>query len=633
LRPRGENRFNSFCFTDFDGRFNARLAAVVPRFFTSGEESKVAGTSARYQCRIKVEYHKDLMGLLEEGMLLAVKNFKQALLGGERYTLMEISRVWPEHFGLRGLSDHGYYPMQFEIIEQSEADWLTDDKSTMMIQIDAIPINYDLIVRGNCEYEFVKGFSYPIVGSPVYILNGEMINRMYNQKIAKAFGLDPSKTVEDARLDPRLGVIKMFQTSNTVIPIYVDFEKLVRYHFGVFAFTGGGKSNLMSNILRRIILHTGDVKVVVFDISCEYIFLLLDLLADSDIPAKVILEHRIDSLEQFFNSVVKPREYEADERIKIGLKRIMDQGKVAFYTRPKQKIPTYAQFLDELNEQRKTSTDKPHYMNAIDKIHDAILDYMEAHGLSENQEVDEAFINYIDQICIDTIDDFKVHEKSGLFAWATTRKTVIDQIRRKREEERKETGGLTAEKIRELLEGEARLICISISDPVTIKDLVVTLTQDLLIRRKKRFQVKPYILLVFDEGQEFIPELSGATGIDKKCSKQVETILRQGRKYGLGVCIATQRIAYLNTNALQQLHTYFVGTLPRPYDRALISDTFMIDKGILEKTLEFAPGEWLLSSYIATGIENVPIFIKADNAEREIERFLRENVETSFSTL
>jgi hypothetical protein len=56
-------------------------------------------------------------------------------------------------------------------------------------------------------------------------------------------------------------------------------------------------------------------------------------------------------------------------------------------------------------------------------------------------------------------------------------------------------------------------------------------------------------------------------GIDGKCSQHVETLLRQGRTYGLGVCIATQRIAYLNTNALQQLHTYFVGTLPRPYDR------------------------------------------------------------------
>ena len=623
MKPQEENKFNSLCFTDFDGRFHARLAAVMPRFFVGGEESKVAGTSARYQCRIKVEYHKDLMGLLEEGMLLAVRNFKQTLLGEERYTLMEVSRVWPEHFGLKGLSDHGYYPMQFEIIEQSEADWQTDDKATMMIQIDAIPINYDLIIGEKCDFRFVKGFSYPVVGSPVYILNSEMINRMYNQKIAEKIGLDPSKTVEDARLDPRLGVIKMFQASKTVIPIYVDFEKLVRYHFGVFAFTGGGKSNLMSNVLRRILIHTDNVKVVVFDISCEYVFLLLDLLADEKIPAKIILEHRIDSLEQFFNSVVKPREYEADERIKAGLRQIMEQNKVAFYTRPKQKIPTFAQFLDELNDQRRGCTDKPHYLNAIDKIHDAILDYMEEHGVSENQEVNEDFIKYIDKIAISTIEEFKVHEKSGLYAWGTTRNTIIERIRRRQEEERKETGGLTAEKIRELLEGETRLVCISISDPLTIKELVVTLTQDLLVRRKRRFQVKPYILLVFDEAQEFIPELSGATGIEKKCSKQVETLLRQGRKYGLGVCIATQRIAYLNTNALQQLHTYFVGTLPRPYDRALISDTFMIDKGILEKTLEFAPGEWLLSSYIATGIENVPIFIKADNAENEIEKFLK----------
>jgi len=75
---------------------------------------------------------------------------------------------------------------------------------------------------------------------------------------------------------------------------------------------------------------------------------------------------------------------------------------------------------------------------------------------------------------------------------------------------------------------------------------------------------------------------------------------------------------------LQQLHTYFVGPLPRPYDRNLVSSTFTIDQGILEKTLEFAPGEWLLSSYIATGIENVPIFIKADDAEEEVKRFLKD---------
>jgi len=617
-----EERFYKRYFTDFDGKFHGRLSAVVPKRVRTAEESKLAGTSARYDCRIKVEYHRDLMGLLEEGMLLAVRNFKSRKNGGARFTLMEVSSVWPEHFGLKGLSDHGYYPLQFEIIQQSEADWETDDHATMMIQISAIPINYDLLLREDQDPEFVKGFSYPIVGSEAYILNGEMINRMYNQKIVEELNIDVSTTSADAKEDPRLGLIKMFEASKTSIPIYVHFENLVRYHFGIFAFTGGGKSNLLSNILRRIVYHTRDTKVVIFDISCEYPFLLMDVLADPKVPARVILESRAESLEQFCNSVVKPKEYEHDPRILDGFKQIMNQGKLSYYAKPKLKVPTYGQFLDELIDQRKKNADKPHYVNAVDEIYEAILEYMDQHALIENQEVNEDFVRFIDAKALKSVEKFKVHDKSALYAWATTRSTVLDVIKRKREKEEKDTGGLTAEKIRNLIEGEMRLICVSIAEPSTIKDLVITLTRDLLNRRKRRFQVKPHILFVFDEAQEFIPETGGAVGIDKKCSKQVEVLLRQGRKYGLGACVATQRIAYLNTNALQQLHTYFVGTLPRPYDRQVVSSTFMIDQSILEKTLEFAPGEWLLSSYIATGIENVPIFIRADDAEREVEKFL-----------
>jgi DNA helicase HerA-like ATPase len=621
LNKTDDEALNTRCFTDFNGKFHARLAAVVPRFFGGGDDSKVTGTSARYQCRVKIVYQKDLMGLLEEGMLLAVKNFKHAEENMERYTLMEISRVWPEHFGLSGLSDHGYYPMQFEIIEQSEADWQTDDTSTMMIQIDAIPINYDLIIGGDCDFEFVKGFSYPVVGSPIRILSSEMINRMYNQKIAEEFGINATETSTDAHLDPRLGLVKMFEASNAPIPIYVNFEKLIRYHFGVFAFTGGGKSNLMSNVLRRILLHTADTKIVVFDISCEYTFLLLDILADPNVNAKVVLEHRIEGVEQFFNSVVKPREYETDERTKAGLQAVMAQGKLGFYTKPKQIIPTYSQFMAELDDQRKDSVSRPHYINAIDAIHEAVRVFVENHGLSENQEISEEFVSQIDEVSRNAMETFRVNDKSGLYAWATTRNAIADLFKKRSEKETKENIGLTVEGIRELLEDKTtNLVILSISDPFIIKELAISLTQDLLVRRKRRFTVKPYILVVFDEAQEFISSREG--GIDGKCSQHVETLLRQGRKFGLGVCIATQRIAYLNTNALQQLHTYFVGTLPRPYDRALVSETFMIDKGILEKTLEFAPGEWLLSSYIATGIENVPIFIKADNAEKEVEKYL-----------
>jgi len=419
-------------FTDLDGRFRGRLSAVTPSFASSSPESRFVGISARYECRVKVEYQKDLMGLLEEGMLLAVRNFKRVVGDGVRFTLMEVSRVWPEHFGLRGLSDHSYYPMQFEIIEQSEADWNTDDKATMIIQISAVPINYDLILRNGDEPAFEKGFSYPVVASEAYILNMEMINRMYNQRITEKLGIDTSRTVEDARKDPRLGVVKMFQSSNVQIPIYVDFENLVRYHFGIFAFTGGGKSNLLSNILRRIIYHSADTKVVIFDISCEYPFLLMDVLADPEVKSMVVLEHRIETAMQLYNSIVKPREYETDPRVLKGLRRIIELGRVSYYTKPRFRVPTYSQFFDELEGLRKSNIDKPHYVNAIDDIREAILDYIDDKGYVESQEVDEEFIHFIDYTASSIVERFKVHEASGLYAWATTRSTILDILKRRK---------------------------------------------------------------------------------------------------------------------------------------------------------------------------------------------------------
>lgn len=231
------------------------------------------------------------------------------------------------------------------------------------------------------------------------------------------------------------------------------------------------------------------------------------------------------------------------------------------------------------------------------------------------------------QSTLEAMKTYKISDKAGLYAWASSRDTLLGRIKEKVSGDKgsidtNNIEGVTTDQIIKIIEGKSRLTCISISDPFTIKELVIDLSREFLHKRKREFKVRPYILFVFDEAQEFVADLTNSRGINKECSEEVETLLRQGRKYGLGGCIATQRIAYLNTSALQQLHTYFVGTLPRPYDRNVVSNTFTIDQGILEKTLEFAPGEWLLSSYIATGIENVPIFIRADNAEKEISSFI-----------
>ena len=623
-------------FTDFDGKFKGRLSAVIPTRINNTSEN--APISAKYDCRIKVQYHKEIMSLLEEGMIIAVKNFKskfnkQQNNNSEYFTLFVVSRIWPDHYGMRGLSDSTYYPMQFEVIEQSVEDWDTDDKSTMMIQISAIPINYDLLINttdnGETNHEYVKGFSYPIIGDTVFLLNAKTVSQMYNQKVMKKMNWNANNNNCVKSEGPELGIIKMFENSTEKIPIYVHLDNLVRYHFGIFAFTGGGKSNLLSNILRKILLHTKDTKILLFDISCEYPFLLAELFADPLIESKIILESPANNAEQFYISVVKPREFEEDERAKKGLLKVFEKGITTYFVKPSSVIPTCKEILKELEDLKNESTGKPHYMDAINQIYTKLFDYMTQNNLIESSFIDEKFVQILSMSAIEAMKTFKVSDKAGLYAWASSRDTLRGRLKQKKNDTTNKDNnninydsGLTLDQIIEILEGNTRLICISISDPYTIKNIALTLSRELLYKRKREFKVRPYILSVFDEAQEFVQDLSNARGIDKECSQGLETLLRQGRKYGLGGCIATQRIAYLNTSALQQLHTYFVGTLPRPYDRNVVSNTFNIDNQILEKTLEFAPGDWLLSSYIATGIENVPIFIKAEDSEKKIETFI-----------
>ena len=599
-------------FTDFEGRFKARLSRVIPsRAPQLQGEGRFSGISARYDCRIKIEYHSEIMKLLEEGMLLAVRNFKSSPDSG-CFTLLEISKILPEHFGLRGLSDQSYYPMQFEIIEQAVPDWSTDDRSTMMVHASAIPINYDLVL-GPKGPEFLKGFSFPKLGEEALLLNSGMINRMYNESVLER--LQWKGEAADVWDDPRVGTIRMFLShGRDLIPIYLDFESLLRYHFGIFSFTGGGKSNLMANILRRMLLHLPDCKVVIFDVSCEYPFLLADIFSNDRIPSLLVLDGETSNAAHLANSIVKPKRFEDEERANPLFQRMLDLGRVGYLSEPpKFEMPTYGGILRELSTIG-DGVDSPQGQ-AAQEIRLRVMARMRDSGVSEEDVPDDASAVAMGEETEVILDERSLRKGSTLHNWATAMKRLPELVRLASQHAWKpKPNQYTLDRICDALDGEARIVCLSISDPDAIRQIAIDLTSEILRRRKSQFRLRPYVLFVFDEAQEFIPA-QGAPGLEGQCSKSIERLLRQGRKYGLGCCISTQRIAYLNTNALQQLHTYFVGTLPRPYDRTVVSDVIAVDMGILEKTLEFAPGDWLVSSYAATGMRNVPIFIHADNTE------------------
>src|SRR5918994_1075108 len=85
-------------FTDFDGQFKARLSAVIPNRNSTSSGNENAPISSKYDCRIKVTYHKNIMSLLEEGMIFAVRNFKSKKNSENKGSQLEEETDYIERF-------------------------------------------------------------------------------------------------------------------------------------------------------------------------------------------------------------------------------------------------------------------------------------------------------------------------------------------------------------------------------------------------------------------------------------------------------------------------------------------------------------------------------------------------------
>jgi DNA helicase HerA-like ATPase len=139
--------------------------------------------------------------------------------------------------------------------------------------------------------------------------------------------------------------------------------------------------------------------------------------------------------------------------------------------------------------------------------------------------------------------------------------------------------------------------------------------------RRKTGNITPLVSFIFDEADEFIPQQ--ATGTYQDSKEIIETLARRGRKFGLGIGIATQRVVYLDTNIMGQPHTYFISKLPRKSDRERVAEAFAVPEDMFTQTFKFQKGNWLLVSHDATGLDAVPIPIKTHNAEERIIEYLK----------
>lgn len=210
---------------------------------------------------------------------------------------------------------------------------------------------------------------------------------------------------------------------------------------------------------------------------------------------------------------------------------------------------------------------------------------------------DEDFNNHINKL--------KELEKSTQEVWAAG--TSLDEI------------------IEDLNNDKASsLWIIQAHNPNELREFVKRLGETIYEERRQNGIIDPLVSFVFDEADEFIPGKTTGQHSSFQESKEIaETLARRGRKFGLGIGIATQRTRHLDTSVMAMVNTYLVSKLPREGDRGVVAEAFGVSQDMFRQTFKFKRGNWLLMSHESTGLKAIPVPIQTKDANQRIVENLK----------
>lgn len=603
-------------FDNIDGKFLARLREITSytRTTADGKASITFKTA-----RIEANYSADIIKRIEAGRLIAIPNV-MGVNSKDNFSIYEVADVYPMHYSMLTLDNKQPGAIRKEFMSLIEKEWQRGSKSTW-IEIVAAPTGY-VMQLSDGSTDFIKKNTASLTGSEVSLLSDETIRKFI------CYSPKDRTQIDDFTIGHLLGA------TDKQIPFTVNIEKLIHYHVGVFAFTGSGKSNLTSLAIRKAMNTISEVKFVVFDISAEYAINILDLL--KSIPSRIILTDALSSgsnnadvnkiAEDYLVRHVVP-EALLDKKSELlkSIEQIIKQDKIRTISIPSESEQTMQQFstygglmrslADLTNEKFGAASQKI----LIPTVVNMIRRFMTEKLLTEESLMGGEVLPLIDSID-EMLSKAKLRADAQLLTIFANLRIGLEQAGDDTDPDSFRTYD-TANLVNEILDRDAaspKLFVINLPDAEVARYFCSEVINRIFRRRKNNFTLIPRVVFVFDEAQEFIPADKRKEDGTDNSSRAVEKLLRHGRKYNLNGWISTQRIAHLNTNALQQLHSYFVSTMPRPYDRQLISDTFAIDDAFMDRTLSFQNGDWLMTSFKATNTQNVPVFFHAINNEDSI---------------
>ena len=148
--------------------------------------------------------------------------------------------------------------------------------------------------------------------------------------------------------------------------------------------------------------------------------------------------------------------------------------------------------------------------------------------------------------------------------------------------------------------GTASIINLKGINPDVQEIIVYKLCKDLFELRKKN-KVPPFFL-VLEEAHNYCPERSFG---ETKASKTIRNIASEGRKFGLGLCVISQRPARVDKSVISQCSTQLILKVTNPNDLKALSASVEGLTSSVEKEVQNLP----VGTALVTGLTEVPLFV------------------------
>lgn len=369
-------------------------------------------------------------------------------------------------------------------------------------------VTVDVIGYFDESLGFMNPRKTPDPGAKVFLADDGMLQRVLNKKQPGAIG------------SAHIGALLLREAG--AVPIALDVKELVSTHMAILAGTGSGKSYTAGVLVEELLLPHNRAAVLIFDPHGEY-----NTLGETQ-------GHPAFTADDGYSPTVKILT-PADIRIRISSLDYAD-------------ILT---LLPEMSDRQQSILNKAYALVRKHRsgdyrwdVHDLIAAVYEA----------------------DTQTDEEGNEKAGSSAPALewklerlARSPYFHAFQHLAPKDLFEPGQVTVLQMNEISQDEQQVICAAVlrqANNARMDSLKERITPD-----DENYLPYP-IFILLEEAHRFAPAHEPS-----RCKAVIRTILSEGRKFGLGVGLITQRPGKLDSDVLSQCMSQFIMRIVNPVDQ------------------------------------------------------------------